>query len=118
MKTEREDPNEQSAADTLRAAAAQTSNIPELKRLIEDAAQKMANIEWRLAAAQSQAERAEDQIEELKAARKNPEEQLADQLLKARITAIRALVKLLPKAIRQANAGKPALLRLILRSTK
>ena len=39
-------------------------------------------------------------------------------ILQARSSAIRALVKLLPKAVSQANAGKPALLRLILRSTK
>jgi hypothetical protein len=39
-------------------------------------------------------------------------------IMMARAAAIRALVKLLPKAIAQANAGKPALLRLILRSTK
>jgi len=39
-------------------------------------------------------------------------------IMMARAAAIRALVKLLPKAIQQANAGKPALLRLILRSTR
>ena len=36
----------------------------------------------------------------------------------ARATAIRAIAKLVPQAVRQARAGKPALLRLILRATR
>jgi hypothetical protein len=37
---------------------------------------------------------------------------------RARADAIRAIARLLPQAVKQAKAGKPALLRMILRATR
>jgi hypothetical protein len=41
-----------------------------------------------------------------------------EALNRARADAIRAIAKLLPQAVQQAKAGKPALLRMILRATR
>jgi len=64
---------------------------------------------------------AEREREKAQRQRERDEKNQADAertILQARAAAIRALVKLLPRAVKQANAGKPALLRLILRSTR
>lgn len=60
---------------------------------------------------------------ELKEAKKRAQQErleasAAAELQRARAQAIRAIARLLPKAVQQANAGKPALLRMILRATK
>ena len=65
------------------------------------------------------AEERADQIEQKKEARReNRQAQAAAALDQARADAIRAIARLLPQAVKQARAGKPALLRMILRATR
>ena len=108
----------ESKPDQLERQARESSNIPELRKIVEAAASEIRAIDWQRRSAESERDTAREDLRELKLAERDPEEEMKAALLKARITAVRALVRLLPKAVSQANKGKPALLRLILRSTK
>ncbi len=93
----------------------------------QDLDQLKASAEWW----EKRAKNLEERIEELEGKKQDAEaerrqrDELADrqadtELRRARAAAIRALVKLLPEAIRQAKAKppRPALLRMILRATR
>ncbi len=105
------------------AAANQTLNIPELKKVVSELVEIATNLCWHVANAEAQAEKASEETEAIKGARASEEERQQLAVQTARATAIRALVKLLPKAIAQAKGSaktppRPALLRLILRSLR
>jgi hypothetical protein len=93
----------------------------------EDIERLKSNASWWEARARG----LEERIEELEGKKQDAESQRRDreqaferkaqaELQHARAAAIRALVKLLPEAIRQAKAKppRPALLRMILRATR
>ena len=93
--------------------------------------QEIDQLKDRAAWWESQCESLKDRIAELEGKKRSAGEQQRQQdeemeraaiaeLRRARAAAIRALVKLLPEAVRQAKAKppKPALLRMILRATR
>ncbi len=79
----------------------------ECAQALRDAQDEIAELNRQIDKAETAEQKADRDLKQAHAAR---------QAVAAK--AIRALAKLLPKAIQQASAGKPALLRLILRATK
>jgi len=97
-------------------SAGKTHEVLELKKLLNRCAADLDRANAFIEQLQ-----AEDTAEEKREERRRKDELRAEaQLRSARAAAIRALVKLLPEAVRQARAKppRPALLRMILRATR